>query len=225
MIVSGFLGVLAGSLLWLDRVFVFQLMISRPLIMGPIIALVMGGDVKIGILIGASLELLWLNAPPVGSYLPDDESFCTAVAVPVGIFAGSTMDHTAAAGLSILLSLPLSIVGKSLDMHCRTLNERLIPSTECVQEKDVSLAIKKAIGRTFVLTFIVLTASTALLWSIVYLLKTALPGVMLTSLTYMPFVCVIIGLAALVSKDMPKKLHAGVFILGITLVLLITWIL
>ena len=84
MITEGFLGVLSGSLLWMDRVYIFQLMISRPMIMGPIIGFVMG-DVKIGILIGASLELLWLNAPPVGSYLPNDESFCTAVAVPVAV--------------------------------------------------------------------------------------------------------------------------------------------
>jgi hypothetical protein len=44
-------------------------------------------------------------------------------------------------------------------------------------------------------------------------------------LKFMPFACVIIGLAAIISKELPSKLHAGVFILGMTLVLLLTWIL
>jgi len=154
MIISGFWGVLAGSLLWLDRVFIFQLMFSRPLIMGPIIAFLMG-DMKIGILIGASLELLWLNAPPVGSYLPNDESFCTAAAVPVAVLAGSSMDHSAAAGLSILLSLPVSLVGRSLDIRLRIINERLITPGGLISEKGVATVMKRAIVRTFIAAFVV----------------------------------------------------------------------
>ena len=224
MITEGFLGVLAGSLLWLDRVYIFQLMISRPMIMGPIIGFVMG-DVKIGILIGASLELLWLNAPPVGSYLPNDESFCTAVAVPVAVMAGSSMDHMAASGLAILLSLPAALMGRSLDTRLRTLNEGLIPAGSPVMENDVSIAMRMAIARAFSLAFIVISACVIILGNITFFIKAVIPDGILTALKFMPFACVIIGLAALISKELPSKSHAGVFILGMTLVLLLTWIL
>jgi mannose PTS system EIIC component len=224
MITEGFLGVLAGSLLWLDRVYIFQLMISRPMIMGPIIGFVMG-DMKVGILIGASLELLWLNAPPVGSYLSNDESFCTAVAVPVAVIAGLSMDHAAASGLSILLSLPAALVGRSLDMRLRTLNEGLIPAGSSVMENDVSIALRKAIARAFSLAFIMISACVIILGTITFLIKAVIPDGILAALKFMPFVCVIIGLAALISKELPSKSHAGVFILGMTLVLLLTWIL
>ena len=224
MIISGFWGVLAGSLLWLDRVFIFQLMFSRPLIMGPIIAFLMG-DIKIGILIGASLELLWLNAPPVGSYLPNDESFCTAAAVPVAVLAGSSMDHTAAAGLSILLSLPVSLVGRSLDIRLRTINERLITPGGLISEKDVAKVMKRAIARTFIVAFVVLSSCVTALAVMAHLISTTLPDAALTPLMYMPFTCIIIGLAALVSREMPRKSHVGVFVLGMALVLLLTWIL
>jgi mannose PTS system EIIC component len=224
MITEGFLGVLAGSLLWLDRVYIFQLMISRPMIMGPVIGFIMG-DVKIGILIGASLELLWLNAPPVGSYLPNDESFCTAVAVPVAVLAGLSLDHMAASGLSIVLSLPTALVGRSLDMRLRTLNERLIPTGSPVMENDVSIAIRTAIGRAFLLAFIMISACVIILGSITFIIKTVIPDGILAALKFMPFACVIIGLAALISKGLPSKSHTGVLILGMTLVLLLTWIL
>ena len=224
MITEGFLGVLTGSLLWLDRVYIFQLMISRPMIMGPIIGFVMG-DVKIGILIGASLELLWLNAPPVGSYLPNDESFCTAVAVPVAVIASASMDNMAASGLSILLSLPTALVGRSLDTRLRTLNEGLLPAGSQVMENDFSIAMRKAIARAFSLAFIVISVCVILLGTITFFIKAGIPEGILAALKFMPFACVIIGLAALISKELPSKAHASVFILGMTLVLLLTWIL
>ena len=224
MITEGFLGVLAGSLLWLDRVYIFQLMISRPMIMGPIIGFVMG-DVKIGILIGASLELLWLNAPPVGSYLPNDESFCTAVAVPVAVLASASMDHMAASGLSILLSLPTALAGRSLDTRLRMLNEGLIPAGSQVMENDFSIAIKKAVARAFSLAFCTISAFVVILATITFFIKAVIPDGIRAALKFMPFACVIIGLAALISKELPSKAHAGVFILGMTLVLLLTWIL
>jgi mannose/fructose/N-acetylgalactosamine-specific phosphotransferase system component IIC len=224
MIKEAFLGVLAGSLLWLDRVYIFQLMISRPMIMGPIIGFVMG-DVKIGILIGASLELLWLNAPPVGSYLPNDETFCTAVAVPVAVLAGSSMDHMAASGLSILLSLPAALVGRSLDTHLRTLNEGLIPAGTEVKAKDISSGMRKAIARAFSLAFIMISVCVIIGGAITFFIKAVIPSGILPALKFMPFACMIIGLAALISKELPSKSHAGVFLLGMTLVLLLTWVL
>jgi mannose/fructose/N-acetylgalactosamine-specific phosphotransferase system component IIC len=224
MITEGLFGVLAGSLLWLDRVYMFQLMISRPLIMGPVIGFVMG-DVKIGILIGASLELLWLNAPPVGSYLPNDESFCAAVAVPVAVMAGSSMDHMAASGLSILLSLPTALVGRSLDTRLRMLNEGLITAGLQAMEKDVSSAMSKAVVRAFSLAFVMISACVIILGTITFFIKDAIPDGIIAALKFMPFACVIIGFAALMSKELPSKSHAGVFILGMTLVSLLTWIL
>jgi mannose/fructose/N-acetylgalactosamine-specific phosphotransferase system component IIC len=224
MITEAFWGVLAGSLLWLDRVYIFQLMISRPMIMGPIIGIFMG-DVKVGILIGASLELLWLNAPPVGSYLPNDESFCTAVAVPVAVIASVYMDNMAASGLSILLSLPAALVGRFLDTRLRMLNEGLLPAGSHVMEKDFSIAIRKALARAFSLAFIMISTCVILLGTITFFIKAVIPDGILTTLKFMPFACVIIGLAALISKELPSKAHLSVFILGMTLVLLLTWIL
>lgn len=224
MIVQSLMGVLAGSVLWLDRVYIFQFMVSRPLIMGPIIAGIMG-DMKIGLVIGASLELLWLNAPPVGSYLPNDESFCTAVAVPVAFFAAPLMGQIPASGLSILLCLPVALMGKALDTRLRTLNEGLMIPGKEILEKDISKAVKKAIARAFLYAFIAISACVILFGTLIRVVAYLIPGTLLSVLNFMPFACVIIGLAALISKEMPNRIHTGLFLLGMTIVLFVTWIL
>ena len=92
-------------------------------------------------------------------------------------------------------------------------------------ENDFSIAIKKAVARAFSLAFCAISAFVVILATITFFIKAVIPDGILAALKFMPFACVIIGLAALISKELPSKAHAGVFILGMTLVLLLTWIL
>ncbi|HOS97541.1 MAG TPA: PTS sugar transporter subunit IIC [Deltaproteobacteria bacterium] len=222
MITAGMLGVLAGAALWMDRVFLFQFMVSRPVIMGPLIGLVMG-DPRVGIMVGASLELLWLNSPPVGAYLPHDESFCTAVAVPVAIAACRGMDPAAASGFAILLSLPTAMAGRILDTRLRTMNEGLIPPGTEAGERDVSMALGKAVLRAFLLALTAILLCVAVISAAAVFLGALLPDIVVKALKLMPFACVVVGLAALVSREMPRKLHAGLFAVGMVLVILLAW--
>lgn len=223
MILTGFLGVLAGAFLWMDRVFVFQFMISRPMIMGPLIGLVMH-DLHVGLLVGLSLELLWLNAPPVGAYLPNDESFCTAVGVPAAVLAGSWASPSQAAGLAILLCLPAALVGRTLDMRLRTMNEDLLDVHRRMPEGKISQAMAKAVLRSFLLALVTICACVVITGAMVLHIGKILPDAVISSLSVVPFACVLIGLAALVSREMPRRSHVGMFALGLSLVLLLTWI-
>jgi mannose/fructose/N-acetylgalactosamine-specific phosphotransferase system component IIC len=224
MIAGVFLGVLAGSFLWMDRVYLFQTMVSRPIIIGSILGLVMN-ELRVGILIGASLELLWLNAPPVGSYLPHDESFCSAVAVPVAVLAGSSLDHYTAVGLSILLSLPTALVGRALDTHLRTVNGSLLSEKDTITDKDIKRAIAYSVTRGLLYVFLSLTGCIVLLGTLGYFISNSLSPTIISTLRYVPFICVIIGLAAVASRELFNKLHALLFIIGMVIVLLLSWIL
>lgn len=46
-------------------------MYNRPIIMGPLVGLVLG-DLRLGIMTGATLELVWLGAFPVGASCPPE---------------------------------------------------------------------------------------------------------------------------------------------------------
>ncbi len=216
--------VMAGALLWLDRVFVFQSMISRPIILSPILGLIMG-NVTIGLMIGASLELLWLNAPPVGAYLPNDESFCAAAAAPTAVLASAHMSDAAAAGFALAASLPFAMVGRNLDTHIRTLNQDLINRIpQGNMERTVQNALGKALLRSYLYALVTLGISVGLLCTATALLGEILPGAVKTALSYLPLAGVVIGLAGLMTKENPRPVQAGLFILGMITVLIISWI-
>jgi fructoselysine and glucoselysine-specific PTS system IIC component len=223
MILSVIISIFVGSLIWLDRVFMFQLMISRPIVLSPILGLIMG-NVHIGLLAGACLELLWLHAPPVGAYLPNDESFCAIIATPVAIFAGLYMNETSAVGLALILSIPFSFLGRSVDMHIRTVNQELLPGNIENVEQAIPRAMRKALLRSYGFAVLSIGVSISLLYGAVFAFRNILPDFLITALAYMPFVSVVIGLAGLVSKDMPKLSQTGVFILGMAVILMLTWI-
>ena len=224
MIISIIITVLVGALIWLDRVYVFQFMISRPIVLCFILGLIMG-NIYIGLLLGASLELLWLNAPPVGAYLPNDETFCAIVATPAAILAALSLNETSAVGLALVLSIPFSLVGRSVDTHIRTLNQELLPKCTENIELKIRHVMRKSLVRSYVYALISIGLSTAVLCGVVFLTKDILPDYVITALSFMPFVSIIIGLAGLIAKDLPKLSQAGIFALGVAVVLMMTWIL
>ena len=78
-----------GGLLCLDRVFI-QAMISRPVIIAPVIGLILGNPYA-GLIIGAILELFWIDRIPIGTYIPPNDSIAAVVATSTAILAGQAL--------------------------------------------------------------------------------------------------------------------------------------
>lgn len=205
-----------GSMIWLDRTYAFQFMISRPLVIASLLGFIMN-DLNLGLVIGACLELLWLNAPPVGAYLPYDGSFCAAVAVPVGAAAAMHMDVLPAAGLSLVLCLPASLAGQRLDLHLRRLNERLDP-------RKAGRAVRYALARAFVYAFVAMCLYAIPACLVAGTLGTILPFSMVRVFSVLPFICTVIGLAALFSSETKMLPQTIIFGAGMACVPLLTWI-
>lgn len=69
LLLSGLVAVLCG----LDRTAVLQLMLSRPIVAGPLTGLVLGSPLT-GLQVGMLVELLWLGRLPVGASIPPDDT-------------------------------------------------------------------------------------------------------------------------------------------------------
>ena len=78
--------VFVGGLVSLDRSAAFQFMISRPIVCGPIIGLLLG-QLGAGVLVGALFELIWIGNLPLGGHLPPNECLGTIVATATIIIA------------------------------------------------------------------------------------------------------------------------------------------
>ena len=121
-LLAGMVSMLTG----LDRVALVQVMISRPLVAGPLTGWVFGHPL-VGLEVGMLLELLWLGRLPVGAAIPPDD---TQVAVGATVLAAHTghffgLDGMPLVLLSVLIAIPLGKFGQIFDKLARHLNDRL----------------------------------------------------------------------------------------------------
>jgi len=105
-----------GSLLCLDRIFI-QAMISRPVIIAPIIGFLLN-DLYAGLIIGALIELIWIDRLPLGTYIPPNDSIAAVTATAIAGIAGSSLGRVSPEliALSVLLAIPFGIIAKQIDV-------------------------------------------------------------------------------------------------------------
>src|SRR5437762_5551072 len=119
---------LIGGLSAIERKGAFQLMLSRPIVLAPILGWGMG-DAQGGLLLGIPLELLFLGGVNLGGSLPDNESLLaaamTAAVIPAGLAARTGVDAPlAAVGLALLL--PLAFFGRRFERASEARNTQLL---------------------------------------------------------------------------------------------------
>jgi mannose PTS system EIIC component len=114
-----------GGLLCLDRVFI-QAMISRPVIIAPIIGLLLHNPYT-GLVIGAFVELFWINRIPIGTYIPPNDSITAVVATSTAVIAGQKLGGVSPEliAFSILISIPCGILVKQMDILIIKSNDTL----------------------------------------------------------------------------------------------------
>lgn len=88
-------------------------LIHRPLITGAMAGLVMGNFTQ-GLIIGATLELMWLGVTGIGGYTPPDTITGAIVGTAFGIMSGKG----ATAGVAI--AVPIAVVTQQLDVLAKT---------------------------------------------------------------------------------------------------------
>ena len=91
------------------------LMLYRPLIAGSLVGLVLG-DFQQGMIIGATLELMWLGVTAVGGYTPPDTISGAIIGTAFGILSG----QGATAGIAI--AVPVAVVTQQLDVIAKTVD-------------------------------------------------------------------------------------------------------
>src|SRR5438132_978577 len=104
---------LIGGLAAVERKGALQLMLSRPIVLAPLLGWALG-DPRGGLVLGVPLELIFLGGVNLGGSLPDNETLLaaalTSAVVPAGIFAGTGVDAPLAA-LGLALLYPLAVAG------------------------------------------------------------------------------------------------------------------
>lgn len=87
-------------------------LIRRPLLIATVVGLIMG-DLKTGLLIGATLEVMWMGIGNVGAYSAPDMITGTAIGTALGISSGGVATAVALAVPTSLLAQQLLVLYKS----------------------------------------------------------------------------------------------------------------
>ena len=115
----------AGGILCLDRV-VLQAMISRPIVAAPVIGLILG-EPYTGLIVGAFIELFWIDRLPIGAYIPPNDTIAAILITASSIESAHNLNNFSQGLviLAVLLLLPLGILARQMDLWLCRGNEKL----------------------------------------------------------------------------------------------------
>ena len=128
--VSLLLASLVAIICGLDRTAALQLMLSRPIVAGPLTGLVLG-EPLIGLQAGMLVELLWLGRLPVGASIPPDDTQVTIGGTFLSIaFASSSVFTPVTVIFCVLVAMPLAKSGQFFDRMARRANDHMVKRAE-----------------------------------------------------------------------------------------------
>jgi mannose/fructose/N-acetylgalactosamine-specific phosphotransferase system component IIC len=119
-----------------------QAMLSRPVVLAPLLGLALG-DLPGGLLLGPPLELLWLGAVNMGASLPPNEALGTAAIAAGAVLAGRALGTgvtPAVAVLAVALAGLLAAVGRATDRMVEEWNVRLAARAEVLLDRGSPVA-------------------------------------------------------------------------------------
>ena len=103
--------------------------LSRPLVTGMLTGLILG-DIKQGIIVGASLQLIFMGIGSVGAAVPPDQTIGSLVATAFAILSGRGTE------IALALAIPVAVGAQALDIFGRTFNTVFIHMADKFAEKE-----------------------------------------------------------------------------------------
>lgn len=121
-LIAGLVAVICG----LDRMAICQVMISRPVVAGPLTGFVLG-EPLLGLQIGLLVELLWLGRLPVGASIPPDDTQVAVGGTFLAVYASGMWHYPEPVTIAfcLMIAMPLGKCGQLFDHMSRRANDNL----------------------------------------------------------------------------------------------------
>lgn len=142
-----------GGFLCLDRT-CLQIMVSRPVVIAPLTGFFLG-DLMTGLVIGAFLELLWIDKTQIGISIPPNDSLLAVMIVSSLLLAnGSSGQYRQeAVTFAFLLFIPLGRITQRMDTALVQSHEKLselaIQAARAADPGGITRQHVRAVGRTY----------------------------------------------------------------------------
>lgn len=110
--------ILVGLIYWLAMgraQYFFSFAFRKPVVLGVVIGLVFG-DVKAGLMYGATIQLMYMGGIEAGGNIPSDQGLAACIAIPAAIV--NNLDP----GTAVALAVPFGVLGVLINNVRRTIN-------------------------------------------------------------------------------------------------------
>ena len=213
---------LSGVFLCLDRI-AFQTMVSRPLVIATTASWIMGNPLA-GLMIGALLELFWLNKLPLGTYTPPNDSLVailTAITATVLIKMEPLYSPKAIIAFSLLIYVPVGCFATKTEYLWKNFNERL--SDKLLAEIDPPykqfspIRVFPSLLRYFLYSLALISIGLSAGLLLIPPFFSLLPSFVYAALTFIYYLFPLIGVAAAIITTQNKKAilyFSSIFILA-----------
>ncbi|WEV37651.1 PTS sugar transporter subunit IIC [Lactobacillus sp. ESL0677] len=184
-------------------------MLRRPLMVAPMVGIIMG-DLRTSLLIGSTLEVMWMGVGNVGAYAAPDMISGTAIGTALGIMSGGTATAVALAIPTSLLAQQLLVLYRSAMVAINPYADRIAESGDFSRVSHlqyipmICLFLVRAIP-----TFIAIYAGAGAITKIV----AALPKPIMTGLTVAGSIIPAVGIGLLMLM-MVKKDNLWAFLIA-----------
>jgi mannose/fructose/N-acetylgalactosamine-specific phosphotransferase system component IIC len=111
------------AFLSLDETAVGQFMLSRPIVVGPLVGWLLG-RADIGLEMGALIELIWIGDVPVGAHLPLDLMMLSGTAVALSCELVRNSNPEASMTFALGVAIPLAAMSTELEIALRKFHIR-----------------------------------------------------------------------------------------------------
>lgn len=189
-------------------------MINTPLVLCPIVGLILG-DLTAGIVMGATLQLVFLGAMSIGGTLPADASLGSVIGTAFAITMGQSMET------ALTFAVPIAVLGSMLTLLKYLINGMFNPYVQKLCEKGDARGLERihlfiSIVPDFpkiLALFMALAFGTGFAQTII----NAIPPVVQSGLEYASDLMPAVGIALLLKMMWSPKM-AVYFFLGVVLV-------
>ncbi len=192
-----------GGLFCLDRVFI-QAMISRPVIIAPLAGLLLN-NIYAGLIIGAFIELIWIDRVPIGTYVPPNDSIAAVVATAVAVISGQKVGGVfpQLIALSILIAIPFGILAKYMDIYIirtnEAMSERALVDAKKNQISKIENKVFWGLTKVFLFTSFYLFFAQIIVVPLMIWIYPILPEKIMTTLLFANYFLPLLGIAVAIN--------------------------
>lgn len=166
------------------------------------------GNIPMAIIIGATLELMWLGVNNIGAYIPPDVISGTVVGSAIGIASGT--DVATATATAIAVAVPVSLLAQQINMLIMTTNITLVHRADKVAQTGNFFGLNKLhyFGGTMFFLSRAIPVFLAVYFGSTFIdqILTAIPAGILSGFTVASRIIPAVGLAMLLTMMMKKDM-------------------